>query len=52
MAEYKGIVVYRAYQDVCVEADSEDEARQSMQEQFDLHRAIAEMEVYDLEEIK
>ena len=52
MKTYKGVVVYRAYQTRYVEASSEDEAKQLMQEQFDLHSAEAEMDVLDLEEVK
>jgi len=52
MATYKGIVAYRAYQTVYVEADNGEEAARLIQEEFDLSRADAEMEVCDLEEIK
>ena len=52
MKTYKGVVVYRAYQTRYVEAESEDEARQLMQEQFEQRCADAEMDVLDLEEVK
>jgi DNA-dependent RNA polymerase auxiliary subunit epsilon len=52
MKEYRGVVVMRAYQTRYVEAESEDEARQLMQEQFELRNAEAEMDVLDLEEVK
>lgn len=49
--QYKGVVVYRAYKTLYVEADSKEEAEQLMQEMFSIHKAEVEMEVFDLEEI-
>ena len=51
MKTYKGVVVFRYYQEMTVEADDEEQAERLMFEAFDLHRADGECEVYDFEEV-
>ena len=52
MKRYRGVVVFRYYQEVEVEAESEDEAKSAMCDMFDLSKADGESEVLDIEEIK
>jgi hypothetical protein len=51
MKTYRGVVVFRYYQEVEVEAESQDEAKQAMCEAFNMSRADSESEVFDIEEI-
>ena len=59
MKRYRGVVVFRYYQEVTVEVedggqdDDQDEAiaRASMCEEFDLSKADGESEILDFEEI-
>jgi hypothetical protein len=51
MKTYRGVVVAKFYQEITVDAHSEDEAEQLMEAKFDLHRADCVTEVYDLEEV-
>ena len=51
MKTYRGVVVFRYYQEMTVEADDEDQAERLMFETFDIHRADGECQVYDLEEV-
>lgn len=51
MKTYRGVVVFKYYQEVTVEAEDEDDARFLMYEAFDQHKADCVTEVYDLEEV-
>ena len=51
MKTYKGVVVFRYYQEVTVEAEDEAGAKWAMYEAFDHHRADGESEIYDFEEV-
>jgi len=51
MKRYRGVVVFRYYQTIEVEAESEDEAEQAMYGKFDLSKADGESDLLDLEEI-
>ena len=52
MKTYRGMVVFHYYQELTVEADSEDDAERIMCEEFDLGKADGECEVFDLTEIE
>lgn len=52
MKRYRGVVVFRYYQTVEVEAESQDEAEALMFAEFNLSKADGESEVLDIEEIK
>lgn len=52
MKRYRGVVVFRYYQQIELEAESEAEAKASMCDLFDLSKADGESEVLDVEEIK
>lgn len=52
MKRYKGVVTFRYYQEVEVEAENEDQARRLMFDAYDDTRADGESEVYDVEEIE
>jgi len=45
-------VVFRYYQTVVVEAESQDEAQQAMCAEFNLSKADGESEVLDIEEVE
>jgi len=51
MKRYRGTVVFRYYQTIEVEAESQDEAEQAMYGEFNLGKADGESELCDLEEI-
>jgi hypothetical protein len=51
MKRYRGVVVFRYYQSVEVEAESADEAKQSMYSAFSMNRADGESEVQDFVEV-
>ena len=51
MKRYKGVVVFRYYQMIEVDAESNDEAERLMLEEFRLDKADGEGEVLDIEEI-
>jgi hypothetical protein len=51
MKRYRGTVVFRYYQTIEVEAESEDEAEQAMYGEFNLGKADGESDLCDLEEI-
>jgi hypothetical protein len=51
MKTYRGVVVAKFYQEITVDAHSEDEAEQKMEELFNMDRADCVTEVYDLEEV-
>lgn len=51
MKTYRGVVVFRYYQTLEVEAASPEDAERAMCEAFDLGKADGESEVLDLEEI-
>jgi hypothetical protein len=49
MKRYRGVVVFRYYQTVEVEAESQDEAEALMFAEFNLSKADGESEVLDIE---
>ena len=51
MKRYRGVVVFRYYQEIELDAESEAEAEASMCEEFDLSKADGESEVFDIEEV-
>ena len=52
MKRYRGVLVFRYYQAVEVEAESQDEAESAMFAELDLSKAEGESELLDVEEIK
>lgn len=52
MKTYRGVVVFRYYQEVTVEAEDEESARWAMFEEFNRHKADGESEICDFEELK
>lgn len=48
MKSYRGVVVFKYYQTIEVEAESREDAERIMCEKFDLGKAEGECEVYDL----
>ena len=52
MKRYRGVLVFRYYQQVEVEAESQEEAESAMLAEFNLSKADGECEVLDMEEIK
>jgi hypothetical protein len=52
MKRYRGVVVFRYYQEIELDAESEDEAKSAMCDMFDLSKADGESEVLDVTEIK
>ena len=51
MKTYRGVVIAKYYQEIEVEANSEDDAEMKMCELFNMDRADCEMDVYDVEEV-
>lgn len=51
MKRYRGVVVFRYYQQIELDAESEAEAKATMCDLFDLSKADGESEVFDVEEI-
>jgi hypothetical protein len=51
MKTFRGMVVFRYYQESIVEAENEDQARVLMYNEFDLRKANGESEIQDFEEI-
>lgn len=51
MKTYKGVVVFRYYQEQTVEAENEDQAQEIMYSEFHLRKADAESEILDFEEV-
>jgi hypothetical protein len=51
MKRYKGMVVFRYYQFMDVEAESVEEAEQAMYSEFNMNRANGESEIHDLQEV-
>ena len=51
MKRYKGMVVFRYYQFMDVEAESLEDAEQAMYSEFNVNRANGESEIQDLEEV-
>jgi hypothetical protein len=49
MKRYRGVVVFKYYQEIEVEAESQADAERIMCEEFRLDKAEGECEVYDLE---
>ena len=52
MKRYKGIVLFKYYQVIEVEAETREDAEQAMYEAFNLGKADGESEIYDMEEVK
>lgn len=52
MKVYKGVVVKRIYQTITIAANSEQEAKQAMLDEFSVDDADSEMEVRDMEEVE
>jgi len=52
MKRYRGVVVFRYYQTIEVEAEDEDQAKALLFDNFLLDKADGESEVLDFEEIK
>ena len=52
MTRYRGVVLFKYYQEIELEAESQDEAEQAMYEAFDLGKAEGECELYDMEEVR
>lgn len=52
MRRYSGVVVFRYYQTIEVEAASQEDAEHAMFAAFNLAKADSESEVYDVEEVK
>lgn len=51
MKTYTGVVVFRYYQTVEVDAESSDEAERLMFEKFKLDKADGECEALDIQEV-
>jgi hypothetical protein len=51
MSTYRGIVVAKFFQEITVEAASEEEAESMMEQMFNMDRADCVVEVDDLEEL-
>jgi hypothetical protein len=52
MKRYRGVVLFKYYQEIEVEAETQDSAEQAMYEIFDIGKATGECELYDMEEVK
>ena len=52
LKKYRGVVVFRYYKTIEVEAEDDVQAQFLMFEEFDLSKADGEGEVNDLEEVK
>ena len=52
MKRWSGVVVFSYYQDIEVEAETQDEAETKMFDAFQLHNADGESSVFDVVEIK
>jgi ribosomal protein L20A (L18A) len=52
MKKFKGVVVFRYYQERIVEAENEDEAQEIMYSEFHTRKADGECEILDFEEVK
>jgi hypothetical protein len=52
MKRYRGVVVFRYYQEIEVEAENEDQANELMYAAFERGNADGESEILDFEEIK
>lgn len=55
MKTYRGVVVFRYYQEITTEVEDDEgieQAKEQMFNEFDAHRADSECEIYDLEEVK
>ena len=49
--KYKGVVLFKYYQTIELEAESRESAEQAMYEAFDQSKAEAQRELYDMEEL-
>lgn len=52
MNRWRGVVVFRYYQTVEVDAPTQEDAERIMYDEFNLAKAEGESEIYDIEEIK
>ena len=52
MKTYTGVVVFKYYQEITVEAEDEEQAERLMFDTFNQHKAEGECDIYDLEEVK
>ena len=52
MKTYRGVVVFRYYQEQTVEAENEDQAQEIMYSEFHMRKADGESEILDFEEVK
>jgi hypothetical protein len=51
MKTFRGVVVFRYYQERTVEAENEDQAREIMYNEFHMRSSDGESEIQDFEEI-
>jgi hypothetical protein len=51
MKTFRGVVVFRYYQERTVEAENEDQAREIMYSEFHMRSSDGESEIQDFEEI-
>jgi ribosomal protein L20A (L18A) len=51
MKTYRGVVVFRYYQERIVEAENEDQAQEIMYSEFHMRKSDSESEILDFEEI-
>ena len=52
MARFKGVVLFRYYQEIEVEAATPEDAERIMCDEFSLDKAEGDCDVYDLTEVK
>ena len=52
MKTFTGIVSFRSYQEITVEAEDEDAAKRLMAEEFSATNDNTELEIWDFEEVK
>ena len=51
MARFKGVVLFRYYQEIEVEAATPEDAERIMCDEFSLDKAEGDCDVYDLREV-
>ena len=51
MKKYRGVVVFKYYQERIVEAENEDKAREIMYDEFHMRKSDQDSEILDFEEI-
>jgi hypothetical protein len=52
MKKYRGVVVFKYYQERVVEAENEDKAMEIMYDEFHTRKSDQDSEILDFEEIK